>query len=197
MNLRYLGDALDHWKGSLFENLQQADLLRNFTVDPMATDADDWQPSDFALFARLLRVGQNQIINHRRSLALDRSGYMREIEHRGDIFLDPDTGIATSRVKNISQYVRPAEIHDLLNRQQERVVAVYQHIRAQKTRSRLEAILSILKSIDQPLACCSYESSTVAMLFFARNRGRVDDVYECHSSLLGRHAALRISRWHA
>jgi len=29
MNLRYLGDALDHWKGSLFERLQRAGLLRS------------------------------------------------------------------------------------------------------------------------------------------------------------------------
>src|SRR5688500_3252510 len=56
MNLRYLGDALDHWKGSLFEYLQTACLVRELAVDAMAGDAEQWQPADWKLFARLLRV---------------------------------------------------------------------------------------------------------------------------------------------
>jgi len=45
MNLRYLGDALDHWKGSLFESLQQANILHDFAVDAMASDWTDRQPA--------------------------------------------------------------------------------------------------------------------------------------------------------
>ena len=40
MNLKYLGDTLDHWKGSVFQILQEAKLLRNLEVDAMMTDSD-------------------------------------------------------------------------------------------------------------------------------------------------------------
>jgi hypothetical protein len=196
VNLRYLGDALDHWKGSLFESLQRATLLRDFAVDPMATDAENWQTADFALFAQLLRVRHNQIVSHRHALAIDRESYFREITHQGDLFLDPDTGIATSRVRDVARHLLPAEIHDLLHRQPSRVIAVYQHIRAQRTRDRLEKVLSVLRLPDQLFTSCSYESGTVAMLFFSRDLERVNNIYHYFEEFLGKHAARRIHRWH-
>jgi hypothetical protein len=33
MNLTFLGDALDHWKGSIFESLQKGGILPDFAVD--------------------------------------------------------------------------------------------------------------------------------------------------------------------
>src|SRR5262249_44692157 len=86
MNLRYLGDALDHWKGSLFERLQRETLLRSFAVDAMATDAEDWQPVDFALFANLLHIEERQILRHKHLLEIDRGGCFSEIAHEGDLF---------------------------------------------------------------------------------------------------------------
>ncbi|PYV23899.1 MAG: hypothetical protein DMG27_14375 [Acidobacteria bacterium] len=53
-----------------------------------------------------------------------RKQYFDEIKHMGDLFLDPDTGIATEKVKNISQYVRPSEIERLLCGS-DRLLAVY------------------------------------------------------------------------
>src|SRR5579872_798805 len=106
MNLDYLGDALDHWKGSLFEYLRAKNLLRDFVVDPMATDRERWHEADFSLFARLLRIGPDQIIRHEASL-LARAQYFAEIAPGGDIFLDPDTGIATSGSSEAAKYVRP------------------------------------------------------------------------------------------
>ena len=64
MNLDYLGDALDHWKGSVFAFLQGEGALRNLAVDAMATDASPWNAGDFAVYARLLRVRDDQIIRH-------------------------------------------------------------------------------------------------------------------------------------
>jgi hypothetical protein len=195
MNLRYLGDALDHWKGSLFEHLQNAKLFRDLAVDAMSSDAEDWQATDWQLFAKLLRVKDAQVVQHTRSLAVDRSGYFQEIAHRGDLFLDPDTGIATSKVGNASQYLFAAELHGLLGREPERIVAVYQHIRAQKTRDRLQNVITSLKLPESPFSCCSYESGTVAMLFLSRSENRVDGIYQDFESLLGSHAARRIYRW--
>jgi len=54
LNLNFLGDALDHWKGSLFESLQEAQVLRDFAVDPMASDLGSWNSDDFLILARLL-----------------------------------------------------------------------------------------------------------------------------------------------
>lgn len=195
MNLRYLGDALDHWKGSLFERLQRATLLRSFAVDAMATDAEDWQPADFALFANLLHIEERQILRHKHLLEIDRGGYFSEIAHEGDLFLDPDTGIATGKVGVDSQYLFANDVHSLLARQAGRVLAVYQHIRAQKTRDRLQRVISGLKLPDQPFTCCSYESGTVAMLFFSRDDARVGAIHQLFLEYLGRHAPGRIYRW--
>jgi hypothetical protein len=195
MNLRYLGDALDHWKGSPFERLQRARLLRSFAVDAMATDAEDWQSTDLALFADLLRIEQPQILRHKHLLEIDRRGYFSEITHEGDLFLDPDTGSATGKVGDASQYMFAKEVHGLLTGQPARVLAVYQHIRAQKTRDRLQRVISTVKLPDQPFTCCSYESGTVAMLFFSREDRRIGAIHRHFLDYLGRHAPGRIYRW--
>jgi len=48
MNQAYLGDALDHWKGSLIAILRrhQPPLLNRLAVVPMATDAQEWGEDD-------------------------------------------------------------------------------------------------------------------------------------------------------
>lgn len=96
MNLAFLGDALDHWKGSLFESLQRSIVLRDFAVDPMASDWSKWQPEDISLFTRLLRIDKSQLIPHNIGLT-NRKRYFDEIEHPGDLFLDPDTGNGESQ----------------------------------------------------------------------------------------------------
>jgi len=196
MNLRYLGDALDHWKGSLFERLQRAGLLQSLAVDAMATDAEDWKPADRALFADLLRVQQAQILVHRQLLEIDRTDYFAEITHEGDLFLDPDTGIATGRVGDAAQYLFADDVYGLLARWPERVLAVYQHIRAQRTRDRLQRVVSALMVPDQPFTCCSYESGTVAMLFLSREGQRVEAIHKHFFDYLGTHAPRRINLWH-
>src|SRR3972149_2504086 len=116
MNLLFLGDALDYWKGALLADLRDARLLNgSFAVDPMATDLAHWTPPDYELFAQLLRIGPHQILRHRYSLATDRIAYFRDLPHAGDLFLDPDTGVATGRVPNLAQYVRPQEIGELIS----------------------------------------------------------------------------------
>ena len=154
MNLEYLGDALDHWKGSLFEYLRAEGLLRDFAVDPMATDRDRWNEADFFLFARLLRIRRNQIIPHEASL-LTRDKYFAEIVHGGDVFLDPDTGIATSGSSQIAKYVRPRELATLLGSARGRVVAVYQHVRAQKACVRVDRCLAAIGEEIDDAGWCS------------------------------------------
>jgi len=94
MNVTFLGDALDFWKGCLFSRLRAEQLLRNLVVEPLLTDFQDWHPNEFALYAELLAV-DIQVIHHedQHQLATDRVAYLAEIEDiDGDVFLDPDTG---------------------------------------------------------------------------------------------------------
>jgi len=46
MNSSFLGDALDHWKGSLFESLQKRRIVCELAVDPMASDLAVWKPDE-------------------------------------------------------------------------------------------------------------------------------------------------------
>ena len=188
MNLDFLGDALDHWKGSLFESLQKGGIVRDFAVDPMASDLAAWRPDDFALFSTLLRIDRSQVISHSRPLS-DRKGYFREIQHRGDLFLDPDTGIATG--KPSVKHVTPVEIADLLE-SADRLLAIYQHVRAQRVEDRVDAVCAAIRSKSPEVHWCSYESPTVAMIFVARKPERIASVRSHFGELLGRHAARRI-----
>ena len=193
MNLEYLGDALDHWKGSLFEYLQSERVVRKLMVDPIATDGDQWTDDDFALYAFLLRIELKQIIRHKVPLAA-RASYFAEIRHQGDLFLDPDTGIATNGASPVTKYVKPTELAVLLQSCGTRLVAIYQHVRAQKTCARIDACLGALRAVAAPIGWCSYESPTVAMLFLSGDGERIGDVGEALKRLLGRHGERRV-RW--
>ncbi len=190
MNLSYLGDALDHWKGSLFEFLQARQLLHDFAVDPMASDLRSWRDADYALFADLLRVPRDRILSHSVTLT-SHNRYFAEIHHKGDLFLDPDTGIATGRVAYPEQYVQPRDIWSLLSNGLNRLVVVYQHVRARKTAERIDEVVAcVAGSIN--LTWCSYESGTVAMLFLSLAEHRTQDIATALTEKLGRHAAKRI-----
>lgn len=190
MNLSYLGDALDHWKGSLFEFLQARQLLHGLTVDPMATDVEAWRERDYSLFADLLRVPRARIIRHRAKLATRRE-YFAEIRHKGDVFLDPDTGVATSRGRSPEKYVQPSDVWSLLANGGDRLVVVYQHVRAAAVTARVDRVLVHLVG-SKNLGWCSYESGTVAMLHLSLAPRRTRAIATAFNAWLGRHAERRI-----
>jgi hypothetical protein len=194
MNLKFVGDALDYWKGAIFADLNSEKLIENFRVDRMATDK--WQPADLALFAHLLRIKESQLIFHEYDLRLERSQYFSEISPSGDLFLDPDTGIRTGAVRQPQQYLQPSELFGLLEANKNRLVVVYQHVRAKKTSARLEGVLSTLQRAKRStFFCSSYEAPTVALLFFSQNRDRTKPVHDYFCRLLGSHAAHRVGFW--
>lgn len=188
----YLGDALDHWKGSLFEYLQSEAVLRDLTVDPMAIDANQWIEDDFGLYAYLLRVRRDHVVRHKAPLAA-RTNYFAEITQDGDLFLDPDTGVATNGASPIAKYVKPSELATLLQTNS-RIVAVYQHVRAQKTCTRIDGCLCAIATVAAGIQWCSYESPTVAMLFLSSNGTRICEIGEALARMLGRHVDRRV-RW--
>jgi hypothetical protein len=197
MNRQYMGDALDYWKGSVFEYLQREQVLRNFLVDPMATDASEWNRDGSNLFARLLRIEETRLVHHTRDLCKDRKQYLSEIPAVGDLFLDPDTGIKTGYVRQLEKYLLPSEIFEVMETEENRMIAVYQHVRAKKTRSRLEEVVTTLKEQKRPFSCSSYESGTVALLFLSQTGDRAEAVRDCFKKFLGAHSNNRICYWAA
>ena len=188
MNLKHLGDALDHWKGSLFDYLREEKVLHDFAVDPMDSDQEQWKKTDFAIYRRLLRIDENQLIRHKSTLADDRNQYFSEIKLiTGDLFLDPDTGILTSKVnkKDEKKYIKPHEVASLL--QDDRLLAVYQHVRGKVVSERVGKCLDAIKQKTSSFSCCSYESGMAAMLFLSHQPDRTTKVKEALTRLLGKH----------
>lgn len=185
MNLKFLGDALDYWKGAMFASLRKAKVLRDFAADPMASDPKRWSAEDFKLYARLLRIDRHKVIQHRATLYA-REAYFGEITHQGDLFLDPDTGVATGQVK--AAHVSPSEIGQLLDAATGRLLVVYQHVRAKPVAIRVDEVMNSVRQAIGRLSWCSYESATVAMLFLARLPARTVPVATHFRDLLRRHA---------
>jgi hypothetical protein len=122
---------------------------------------------------------------------LERRQYFKEIQHDGDLFVDPDTGVATGPVKQREKYVMPDEVAALL-KPAGRLLMVYQHVRAQRVSARVDAVIQSLRPHVARASWCTYESGTVAMLFLARDGNRVAAVVQHFANLLGRHVEGRI-----
>ena len=195
MNLRYLGDALDYWKGSLFLHLQEAGILKDFSVDLMLTDPEHWYAPDFRLYGDLLQTRLDQILQHKRKLQEDREKYFAEVTHTGDLFIDPDTGIALGYARNAEKYIRVQEVHQLLREKLPRILCVYQQIGREKTRDRVRKLITALAEFNSRSYCCSYETPTVAMLFLSQKQSRIEQMNKYFKNYLGRHADRRVGIW--
>ena len=183
MRLEYLGDALDHFKGSLFRRLRAADLLRDLAVDPMATDADTWTHDDYRLYSDLLDVQPDKVLKSQGTL--DKVGRRRLglPGHQGDLFLDPDTGVRTGTQPTARKYVLPEEVGPLLV--SSRLLVIYQHAwRAHEAESVRQAIAAV-QQIEPSIAATAYTSRQVAMLFLARDVERVSAVASWLRAWLG------------
>jgi hypothetical protein len=147
MNRAHLGDALDHWKGSVIEVISDKKLQ----VVPMLTDRDQWTQEDFETYARLLhRKPEDVLKNGEGDLFSSRTRhrYFRDLvnmtgEH--DLFLDPDTGIAPDE-KAQKQHVRPSEIAGLISQSRSRILLIYQH--ASREKDGLVKKLKLLRRAD-------------------------------------------------
>jgi len=193
MNLRFIGDTQDHWKGSMIETLQRGDLMAGLMVDAMATDPAVWEEEDWQLYSELLRVPRRRIVSHNALLSVDRGGYFREIPEGVDLFLDPDTGVATGKVQKRDQYIYPKELAGLLTLS--RVVAAYQHGGRSQIRPRLCTVVDAVGTQVPSLACVAYAATSVAMLFFSKDPDRIQPIADAFRALLGRHASDRILLW--
>jgi hypothetical protein len=187
LNSDHLGDALDHWKGSLISLLVSKQLLRSVVVEPMITDPQQWSTEDIQTYKRLLRL---EVIFHAGSTfpGGSREDYFNEVPKEGDIFIDPDIGIARGRATK--KHIKVPELIKLTG-ESDRIVMVYQHSgqRGAKQEGQsnsnfnqwLRAIRNKLTA-DEPEAnvtnvhCIIYECHQVAMFFISRCRKRIDKI---------------------
>ncbi|MCJ7744334.1 MAG: hypothetical protein MUO99_07250, partial [Dehalococcoidales bacterium] len=91
MNAKHLGDALDHWKGSIIQRMEG--LLERIAVIPMITDDKPWDDKKIETYSRLLSVDRKlvmKVMEWNKTTRENRGDYFRNIHHRGDLFLDPD-----------------------------------------------------------------------------------------------------------
>lgn len=206
MNLTFLGDALDHWKGAVLDVVNKGGVWAQLRVEPMLSDQENWTKADVEVYARLLHVFDDQVLAHKASLANDRKRYFSEVPTGCDLFLDPDTGIATTykRPNERVRYLLLPELVALLDSSghlrahAERLVAVYQHRPTGGSMSkRAESIINAVLHALPNITSLSYECSQVAMLFFSGASSRLEEAKGIFDLVLGRHASARIRIWRA
>lgn len=187
VNQRHLGDALDHWKGSVIGLLDAA--LRDVHVIPMFTDEDpvaSWSEAHLRLYARLLRVPRDRIMHsHTPFCASNRADYFStlRLSANADAFLDPDNGIAPEGGGH-SKHVRPNELATLLPVDSRRIVMVYQH--SFRTHDYVE--VSLRRVVDSRsvvgTAAFAYHAGAVAMIFASRCRPRLIEIHKAMTRVL-------------
>jgi hypothetical protein len=173
VNSKFLGDALDHWKGSLISILSSKGLVRNVTVEPMITDVTPWSKEDLKTYSRLLKLESiNQICHGQSTFSGKRDEYFDEVPKHADLFLDPDTGIATSNSGR--EHVKLLELRKLAK--SDRVLMVYQHSARGSFHKRLLEIRDRLLRDIPNVHCTIYECGRVAVFFISLNKARIHEI---------------------
>jgi hypothetical protein len=168
VNTRFLGDALDHWKGSIIQLLAAKELLKNLVVEPMITDERPWLHDDIETYRRLLGLeSSNQIYHTRSTFSGKREEYFNLLPNDADLFLDPDIGIATGGAGR--EHVKTSELRRLLTNS-DRVVMVYQHSARGPFHERLDGIKDIISHQIPNVHWSVYECGRVAVFFMSPNR---------------------------
>lgn len=120
----FLGDALDFWKGTFLEVLRSSSPApRSVRVLPMFSDAG-WTAPEIDGYARILGVPPAAMLSTAQLTKPTRKSYFSAFVHLDeDVFVDPDTGVATARPE--LSHVTASEVFAMLS--VDNVVAVYQH----------------------------------------------------------------------
>jgi len=194
MNLEYLGYALDQWKGSLLAILRDDGLINNIVVEPMFTDNGPWETADIETYSRLLRLSSNDSICHRNTIFTggdpeQRKSYFDAIPKEGDVFLDPDTGIAVGAATR--KHVKPADLKQLLHTPN-RVLMSYQHSAHDNFHERLHNIEDLIIGEVPNAQFAIYECGTVAMIMISQDKARIDSIFEKLKAVLRGTAERRI-----
>ncbi|MCC5828566.1 MAG: hypothetical protein JJU36_03880 [Phycisphaeraceae bacterium] len=192
MILDYLGDAPDHWKGSLHRVLLAAHALRDLHALPMATDAGRWQAAHYDVYAKLLGMPLRQVFQE--GMALGVAKYFREadkwLQNKGaaaaDLFLDPNKGLRVACGIRATHYVHVDQLEILSPPDCDRVLMIYD-----ETQDRKHAKADHITKIGDDLRCAGfhwagYEAGRqLTMFFVTRQSQRQNQIYTALAALLG------------
>ncbi|MFN7696837.1 MAG: hypothetical protein ACK6CU_20745 [Deltaproteobacteria bacterium] len=187
MQRLWLGDALDFWKGSLLEVLRTASTPPSpLSVLPMFTDTG-WTQPELATYAGFLGLPPSALLTTSQLTKPGRAHYFATIASgfQGDVFLDPDNGIAPSKPE--PAHVAAAEVFALLTH--ENVVAVYQHRPQRVSAPWLARYVQLV--IATGARVVGYESAQVGMLFVTKSASRESAVRQALANRLGAVAVAR------
>jgi len=187
MNLDHLGDALDHWKGSLIELIGGKKLR----VVPMFTGDKPWTEQQIEAYARLLHMRPEDVLKRGCCFSgKTRTSYFCDLGDH-DLFLDPDTGVAPDDKNAKKEHIHTSEIADLLSAAPSRMLLIYQH--ASRDKDGLRKKLTSLHSTEGLQGCdiFAYDSGSVSMLVISRDHERAHGALACLKCWLGPIAATR------
>jgi hypothetical protein len=186
MNLKHLGDALDHWKGSVMDLVDD----NNLRVLPMLTDQHRWTKNHFDVYAKLLRRKTNDILKKNVLFPCQtRSDYFTGLPEY-DLFIDPDTGIASDKNRK-KEHISAAEIASLLPRSSSRLLMIYQNRFVMKEmKETLKRVLAFEGLTEFHLF--AYAAGAVGMVFISRSPKRIAEALTRLRSFLGPVASARI-----
>ena len=183
MRRTYLGDSVDFWKRGLIEYLRCKDVIGQPEVVPMITDARPWSHDELEAYVKILGVSISHLRGAERFTHSNRRQYFCSIKIHGDVFVDPDTGVAASEPKATAKHIQAEECGQLLHKDAPNIVMVYQH--AQRKADWAKGQLEILRSTIDSVQAFAYQSSVVGMLFLSWNADRLKKVQGALSKLLG------------
>jgi hypothetical protein len=199
MRREWLGDTFDHIKGSVIRTCEES-IAKDIHVLPMVTDSPLWPDTDPAwdCYAWVVSRDKDAILNKNESFAFLRDARLRLRQQydnwlalrqhyfenlqrfTGDLFLDPDTGIAFQDVEAAYHRGRPkrhdhAYVHrrelEQLTKDNERLLIVYQHKHQGNPLGYLAATKERLK--QSGLNSFGYSLTHASMIFICRSSARL------------------------
>jgi hypothetical protein len=199
MNRGYLGDASDHWKGSLHEHLRGEGHLKDLHAVGMFADGP-WGKDDVTVYASLLRLGgAHAVLDARLRVpgGLQRKGYFEKlatsIPEGADLFVDPDTGI--KKLPTTSKaHVSVNELGALL--QGDRVLMVFDEGHDRRVEKSVHVRQLAQGLVNLGTNVLAYESGRgVTMFFVSREPTRIKGIEKCLGVWLGQAALRRVSSY--
>ena len=157
----------------------------------MITDELPWSENDIETYGRLLRLeSSNQICHSQSTFSGKRNEYFALLPDTTDLFLDPDTGIATASARR--KHVKTSELGRLLANS-DRVLMVYQHSARGSFQDRLGEITDTVFRHIENVYCGTYACGQVAVFFLSLNRVRIEEICKALKEHLRGTAESRIS----
>ena len=199
MKLGYLGDASDHWKGSLHEHLRRDGLLRDLHAIGMFADGP-WAPMAVEAYARLLRLaGAGSVVDAHTAVPSGklRHGYFTTlgaaVPADADLFIDPDTGIREPWTTS-KAHVSVSELGAVLVG--DRILMVFDEGHDRRIEKSQHVCTLAGALVGLRAHAVAYESGRgVTMFFVSRSAPRMEALLGSLTALLGPAASRRVTAY--